>query len=74
MSTPVKTDPPEERMTPVKLEGRLHAPQLPRWTPWVLLVVALGLMFGLHAMGWGYALSVVASWTVYIRPSSSVVT
>jgi hypothetical protein len=52
MSTPVKTDPPEERTTSVKLEGRLHAPQLPRWTPWVLLAVCIGLMFGLHAMGW----------------------
>jgi phosphate transport system permease protein len=66
MSTPVKTDPPEERTTSVKLEGRLHAPQLPRWTPWVLLAVCIGLMFGLHAMGWGYALSVVGSWVAYI--------
>jgi len=65
MSTPVKTGPPEKRLTPVKLEGRLHAPQLPRWTPWVLLAAAVALVFGLHAIGWGYGLSVVTSWLVY---------
>jgi phosphate transport system permease protein len=64
MSTPVKTDPPE-RLTPVKLEARLHAPQLPRWTPWVLLVVAIGLVLGFHTLGWSWALSVLVAWALY---------
>ena len=65
MALPVKTDPPEERLAPVKLEARLHAPQLPRWTPWVLLAAAVALVFGLRAIGLSYGLSVVTSWLVY---------
>src|SRR5262245_56444284 len=66
MASPVKTDPPQDRMSR-QIEQRLHAPQLPRWVPWALLVVAVGLVALLHyVVGWGWALSVVASWAIYI--------
>jgi phosphate transport system permease protein len=47
--------------------ARLHAPQLPRWVPRLILAGALVFAALLHLVaGWGWALSVVVAWTVCV--------
>jgi phosphate transport system permease protein len=68
MSSPLRTEPTEDQFGIEQIEARLlHAPQLPRWAPWVVLGAAALLVLLLHAvLGWGWALSVVASWFLYL--------
>ncbi|MFL6179427.1 MAG: phosphate ABC transporter permease PstA [Actinomycetes bacterium] len=63
MSTPVATQPsPEQQATP-QFAARLHAPQLPRWVPWSVVVFAAIVTVAFHALaGWSWALAVVVAW------------
>jgi phosphate transport system permease protein len=65
--TQLTTAPLPDRLTTVALENRLHAPQLPRWTPWCLLALALVAAVALNRLaGWGLAVSVVACWLLFV--------
>jgi phosphate transport system permease protein len=67
VSSPVATQPPPQPDQQQKFAARLHSPLLPRWAPWALLGVAVGIALGAHlALGWGRALSVVACWFAYV--------
>lgn len=67
MSTPVMTDPPREEASASSAVQRMHAPQLPRWTPWAVLAAGVAVALLLHfVVGSNLALSVVAGWFTFV--------
>ncbi len=67
MANPVTTEPPRDRIDPVVLDQRLHAPPMRRWTPWALLAGGVVVAVLLHqVVGWGSALSVVVGWLMFV--------
>ncbi len=66
MST-LKTEPPRDEFPISSIENRLHAPQLPRHTPWTILGGGAVLAILLHvALGWGWGASIVLGWFGFI--------
>ena len=67
MSTPLKRQPARDEVAASSIETRLHAPQLPRFTPWAMQGVGAVLSLLLHAsLGTGWAASIVFGWLAFV--------